>query len=48
MKISKRVISDLQLCYCVAPVTYRGEEHFVVASEKEYPCLLFDRHGKFA
>lgn len=45
MKITKRAISDLTLCYCVAPLSYRGEEHFLVASEKEHPCQLFDCRG---
>ena len=33
------------MCYCVAPLTYRGQEHFIVASEKEFACLLFDIQG---
>lgn len=45
MKIEKRVISNLTLCYCVTPVVWQGEPHFIVASEKEYACLLFDRYG---
>lgn len=45
MEIRKKAISDLTLCYCVAPLTYKGEEHFLVASEKEHPCRLFDRQG---
>lgn len=45
MKVRKKVISDLTLCYCVAPLNYHGEDCFLVASEKEYACLLFDRHG---
>lgn len=46
MNIQKKVISDLTLCYCLAPLTYKGEPCFLVASEKEYPCLLFDRFGE--
>lgn len=45
MKAAKRIISDLTLCYCVAPVTFRGKRHFAVASEKEHACLLFDESG---
>ena len=46
MKVTKRVISDLTLCYCVAPLQYQGKPHLLVASEKEYACQLFDEHGK--
>ena len=45
MRLAKKVISNLTLCYCVAPLTLHGEQHFLVASEKEHACLLFDRHG---
>lgn len=45
MKVKKRVLSDLPLCYCVAPLIYCGKAHFLVASEKEYSCLLFDEAG---
>lgn len=46
MKAIKKKISDLTLCYCVAPVQLNGVRHFAVASEKEHPCLLFDEQGK--
>lgn len=46
MNVRKRVISDLTLCYCVAPLRYHGDDCFVVASEKEYSCLLFDKYGR--
>lgn len=45
MNVDKRIISDLTLCYCVAPVQFKGKRHFAVASEKEHPCLLFDERG---
>lgn len=46
MTFDKKVISDLTLCYCVAPLTYHGKPHFLVASEKEFPCLLFNAQGE--
>ncbi len=46
MKAEKKVISDLTLCYWVTTLDIKGELYFLVASEKAYSCLLFDRHGK--
>lgn len=48
MRVEKRAIAELTLCYCVAQIQYRGEPHFLVASEKEHECLLFDEHGRLA
>lgn len=45
MKVEKNKISDLTLCYCVTTLQYQGKRHFLVASEKEYACLLFDEQG---
>ncbi len=45
MKALKRKIADLTRCYCVAPLRYQQQPHFLVASEKEFACLLFDRYG---
>lgn len=45
MQITKKVISDLNKCYAIAPLTYNGSRHFLVAAEKHDPCYLFDLDG---
>ena len=32
-------------CYSIAPLTYQGKQHFLVAAEKQDPCYLFDPEG---
>jgi hypothetical protein len=46
MQIEKKVLAKLNKCYSVAPLHYRGGEHFLVAAEKQDPCYLFDLNGK--
>lgn len=46
MRIEKRVISNLNKCYAMSRLTYRGEPAFLVAAEKHDPCYLFRENGE--
>lgn len=43
--VEKKIIGNLSKCYSIAPLTYKGSPHLLVAAEKQDPCLLFDLDG---
>ena len=45
MKVEKKVISNLNKCYAMSQLTYKGENCFLVAAEKQDPCYLFAEDG---
>jgi hypothetical protein len=45
MIVNKKVISNLEKCYSIAPLKYEGKQHFLVAAEKTDRCILFNEDG---
>lgn len=45
MNVEKKVISNLNKCYAMSELTYKGEHCFLVAAEKHDPCYLFAEDG---
>lgn len=46
MQIEKKVVTNLTKCYSLAELDYRGEKAYLVASEKQFPCLVISRGGQ--
>ena len=45
MPVQKKTIANLNKCYALAELTYQGRHCFLVAAEKQDPCLLFSEDG---
>lgn len=47
MKINKKALFKLNKCYSIAPLHWNNSDFFLVASEKQDSCLLFDLEGNY-
>lgn len=43
--MNKKVLAELEKCYSIAPLYYKGKNHILVAAEKTDRCILFDTDG---
>lgn len=43
--MKKKILAELEKCYSIAPLTYQGSQHILVAAEKHDRCILFDAEG---
>ena len=46
MNVEKKVIANLEKCYAISELTYKGEHCFLVSAEKQGPCYVFSEEGK--
>lgn len=46
MIVEKKVVTNLTKCYSLAQLTYQGQDAYLVASEKQFPCLVISREGE--
>ncbi|MBR2527384.1 MAG: hypothetical protein IKE58_02790 [Blautia sp.] len=46
MKVEKKVIANLNKCYSISELNYKGQHCFLVAAEKSDPCYLFSEEGE--
>ncbi|PYG90270.1 hypothetical protein LY28_00151 [Ruminiclostridium sufflavum DSM 19573] len=45
MTADKKKIGELEKCYSVSPLEYNNSKHFLVATEKDNKCFLYDLDG---
>ncbi len=47
MRLNKFKTHELEKCYSIAPLNYKGEECILVAAEKVDRCMLFSAKGEY-
>lgn len=47
MKVRKQVVGELEKCYSISGLPFRGEEHILIAAEKVDRCMLFTKKGEY-
>ena len=45
LSIEKKIVTHLTKCYCILPFQYQGYRRYLVASEKQFPCIMLDTAG---
>ena len=45
MKVEKKVVANLNKCYAISELPFKGQHCFLVAAEKQDPCYLFSEDG---
>lgn len=46
IKCSKKVVANIEKCYSVCPIKIRGEQGFLIATEKSGGCFFFNLEGE--
>ena len=47
LRVEKRKIGELNKCYALTTLSYKGAEHILVAAEKNDPCYLYTAAGDY-
>lgn len=47
MKVEKKTVFEMEKCYSIAPLFYRGKHHMLVAAEKTDDCIMMDMQGNY-
>lgn len=46
LKVNKRIVANIEKCYAVCPITIRGIQGFLIATEKAGGCFFYNFDGE--